>query len=251
MKIIAHRGSSALRPENTIASFDLAIKSEFNLIELDIHLSSDDVPVVIHDETVDRTTNGSGKISSLRLSQIKKLNAGENFNSKIRFNESIPTLEEIIKRYKNSSHIFIEIKSNDKKIISILSEILNKNNLYNRKKNDTLSIRIPGVSIISFDINQLIISKKLLPNINHGYLVKIAQEEHINLCEKYGFLGIFPYIKSINPKFVNLAKSANIFIGAWGLIDDDDIYLAKKLGLSGITVDDPKDAYKKLQRFNK
>ena len=120
----------------------------------------------------------------------------------------------------------------------------------NNINNDTLLTRIPGVSIISFDIKQLILSKKILPNLNHGYLVRVAEVEHINFCKKYGFLGIFPYIKSINSDFVNLAKSANLFVGAWGLINDEEIYLAKKLGLSGITVDNPLDVNTKLQRFN-
>ena len=96
MKIIAHRGASALRPENTIASFDLAVESGFKLIELDVHLTSDNIPVIMHDETVDRTTNGTGNINSLSLKDIKKLNAGYNFDSQIKYLENIPTLSEII-----------------------------------------------------------------------------------------------------------------------------------------------------------
>tara|TARA_Y100001970_G_scaffold93702_1_gene118126 strand:- start:9137 stop:9892 length:756 start_codon:yes stop_codon:yes gene_type:complete len=249
MKIIAHRGASALRPENTIASFDLAIESGFKLIELDVHLTSDNIPIVMHDETVDRTTNGTGNINSLCLKDIKRLNAGYNFDSRIKYIEDIPTLSEIIARYNNSSHIFIEIKSKDKTIIPIIKDILIKHNLYNDKKHETLSLGIPGVSIISFDINQLILSKSISPNINHGYLVKIAKENDIEICKKYGFLGIFPYIKTISTKFVDLALSNNLFIGAWGVMSKNEVIIAKQLGLSGITVDNPSEVKKQLKRL--
>ena len=75
IEIIAHRGYSAERPENTIASFDLAVNSGFPLIELDTHLTLDKIPVVMHDSDVDRTTNGTGPINSLTLEEIKKLDA--------------------------------------------------------------------------------------------------------------------------------------------------------------------------------
>lgn len=251
MKIIAHRGASALRPENTIASFDLAIESGFKLIELDVHLTSDNVPVIMHDETVDRTTNGTGNINSLSLKDIKKLNAGYNFDSQIKYLENIPTLSEIISRYKNSSHIFIEIKSRDKKIIPIIKDLLVKNKLYNDKIFETLYLGIPGVSIISFDINQLILSKSISPHINHGYLVKIASENDIEICKKYGFLGIFPYINNISKKFVDHARSNKLFIGAWGVMSEDEVILAKQLGLSGITVDNPSEVNTQLKRLEK
>ena len=71
MKIISHRGYSSLRPENTISSFDYSLEKGFPYIEFDIHITLDGVPVVMHDETVDRTTNGSGQIRDLTLNEIK------------------------------------------------------------------------------------------------------------------------------------------------------------------------------------
>ena len=112
IEIIAHRGYSAERPENTIASFDLAVNSGLPLIELDTHLTLDKIPVVMHDSDVDRTTNGTGPINSLTLEEIKKLDAGSWFDVAYS-NQQVPTLEEILIRYKNRAHIFIEIKSNE------------------------------------------------------------------------------------------------------------------------------------------
>ena len=77
--IIAHRGFSSERPENTISSFDHAFNNGFNLLELDVHLSSDGVLVVMHDEKVDRTTNGTGFLKSMTYKEISQLDAGSWF----------------------------------------------------------------------------------------------------------------------------------------------------------------------------
>lgn len=72
-KIIAHRGSKSTRPENTLTAFREALHVGSDGIELDVHLSSDGEVVVIHDETVDRTTNGTGLVSELTLQELKSL----------------------------------------------------------------------------------------------------------------------------------------------------------------------------------
>ncbi len=76
MKIYAHRGASAEFPENTIAAFQRAIDLRADGIELDVHLSSDGVPVVIHDETVDRTTDATGAVNTMTAEQLGQLDAG-------------------------------------------------------------------------------------------------------------------------------------------------------------------------------
>jgi len=92
--IIGHRGASAHAPENTIAAFQLALKFGADAVELDAKLSADGAIVVIHDQTVDRTTNGQGKISEFSLTEIKKLDAGSKFDLQFE-GEAIPTLEEV------------------------------------------------------------------------------------------------------------------------------------------------------------
>lgn len=73
---IAHRGASAWAPENTIAAFKLALKMGADGFELDVQLTRDDQVVVIHDGSVNRTTNGKGRIANTNLSELKKLDAG-------------------------------------------------------------------------------------------------------------------------------------------------------------------------------
>ena len=95
IKIFAHRGSKGTHPENTLASFKEAVRVGSDGIELDVHLTKDGHLVVIHDETVDRTTNGTGEIRNLTLAEIKAMDAGSWFHNKYA-GEKIPTLEEVL-----------------------------------------------------------------------------------------------------------------------------------------------------------
>lgn len=103
MRFYAHRGASAERPENTMASFLRALEVGCHGIELDVHLSRDGVPVVIHDTTVDRTTNGSGDVASTDVSDLKSLDAGGG--------QAIPTLSEVLGVVAGKAHVDIEVKA--------------------------------------------------------------------------------------------------------------------------------------------
>ena len=80
VQIVAHRGSSGDRPENTLPAFAEAVRVKADIIELDVHLSKDGHLIVMHDETVDRTTNGKGRICDKTLTELKELNAGSWFS---------------------------------------------------------------------------------------------------------------------------------------------------------------------------
>ncbi len=103
MKIIGHRGYSAKYPENTLQAFQAAIDISADMIEFDVLMSKDGVPVIIHDETLNRTTNGKGLVSSMTLQQLKGLDAGNG--------QSIPTLEEVLQLAKGKIFLHVEIKS--------------------------------------------------------------------------------------------------------------------------------------------
>jgi len=103
MNVYAHRGASLECPENTMRAFRRALKLKVNGIELDVHLSSDGFPVVIHDATVDRTTDGAGAVAAMTLADLKELDAGEG--------ERIPTLAEVIDFVGSAVHVDIEVKA--------------------------------------------------------------------------------------------------------------------------------------------
>lgn len=106
----AHRGASALAPENTMAAFAMAEAIDADGIELDVHLSRDGVAVVLHDETVDRTSDGRGAVASLTLGQLQQLDAGSWFDGDFR-GERIPTLDEVLAWASDRLRLNIEIKS--------------------------------------------------------------------------------------------------------------------------------------------
>ncbi|SDW66666.1 glycerophosphoryl diester phosphodiesterase [Marininema mesophilum] len=107
---VAHRGASGYAPENTIASFDKAVTMKATSFELDVQRTKDGRLVIMHDTTVDRTTNGKGSVKNLTLKQIRELDAGSWFDKSFA-GEKVPTLEETLNRYRNKPiRILIELK---------------------------------------------------------------------------------------------------------------------------------------------
>ena len=107
--IWAHRGASHCAPENTLAAFTAAVESGADGLELDIHLSRDGVPVVIHDETLDRTTDGCGSVAEMTWQQLRLLDAGSWFSAAFA-GESIPTLKEVLTVFSGRLRLNLELK---------------------------------------------------------------------------------------------------------------------------------------------
>lgn len=109
-ELMAHRGNSALAPENTLAAFAKALQCRPQWIELDVHLSADGELIVMHDATVDRCTNGTGAIADLTLSELKQLDAGSWFGPQF-VGEQVPTLAEVVELVGDRVRLNVEIKS--------------------------------------------------------------------------------------------------------------------------------------------
>lgn len=109
IQVQAHRGASGYAPENTLPAFQLAVDMNADGIECDIHFSKDEHFIVCHDETVDRTSNGTGTISEMTLAEIKALDFGSKFDAKFA-GTTAPTLEEMLDVVKGMNVINIEIK---------------------------------------------------------------------------------------------------------------------------------------------
>lgn len=101
MLIISHRGAMAYEPENTLRSMKKALTFDIDYIEFDVHVTKDGALVVIHDDTVDRTTNGKGFVADMTLDQIKKLDAGKG--------EQVPTLQEVLHCIDRKVKVLVEI----------------------------------------------------------------------------------------------------------------------------------------------
>jgi glycerophosphoryl diester phosphodiesterase len=107
---VAHRGASAYAPENTLAAFAKACDLGADVLELDVHLTRDGQVVVMHDERVDRTTDGHGEIRSMTLDEIRGLDAGRWFGTSSA-GERVPTLQEVLERFAGRALIDIELKA--------------------------------------------------------------------------------------------------------------------------------------------
>lgn len=214
--IIAHRGFSAERPENTISSFDHAIDNGFSLLELDVHLSADGVLVVMHDEEVDRTTDGSGFLKSMSFQEISKLDAGSWFQGTDETSypsQKVPSLDQFLSKYSSKSHVFIEIKSLEEDLVTKLKDLLNLYDLI--PKFSTGKLDIPGASIISFNRTQVSLSARAMPTIGHGLLVIKPSGDDIDFCVDNQIKGLFPNINFLSSELMDLAKSNSLHVGVW------------------------------------
>ncbi|ABM03840.1 Glycerophosphodiester phosphodiesterase [Psychromonas ingrahamii 37] len=190
MKITAHRGGSSLAPENTLAAFNKAAELGCEWIEIDVQLSIDEVPVVIHDQTVERCTDGSGAVSSMTLDSLKSLDAGLWFGEEFR-DERIPTLEETLLLARNTNlNVNIEIKLYRQDDLVLLCEKIKKVII-------DLDVEASQILFSSFNIEALKYMQYHQPQIRRGLLVEtipanvlllLAEIEAYSLHCNYVFL---------------------------------------------------------------
>lgn len=185
-QIFAHRGASGAFPENTWPAFEAAVKAGVDGIELDVHLSKDNQLIVMHDETVDRTTNGSGRIMDMTLAEIKELDAGAKFPTKSIF-AAVPTFTEVLALLaeKNFSGILnVEIKTDVLEYPGIEEALAA---VVSRRKVDFQMI------FSSFRLSTLEAFHGLVPEAELAYIIRL-EEEKTKLVEKT------PYLQGLHPK---------------------------------------------------
>ena len=107
--VVAHRGAAAVAPEHTIAAFERALELGADGLQLDVHLSRDEQPVVIHDFTLERTTDGAGAVRALRVPELKRLDAGRWFDGAFT-GQRLQTLQEVLERFRGRARFWIELR---------------------------------------------------------------------------------------------------------------------------------------------
>ncbi len=258
--LIAHRGYSSEAPENTTEAFDLALKHGFNNFELDAQLTRDGEVVVIHDETVDRTTNGHGAVRDLTLAEIKSLDAGAWFNGGpdgvgqpgygSYAGARVATLAEVLERYKGRAHIHLELKSFEQELPGKVAQELKKAGYITAGGGHALNP--PGVTVSSFLPQQLHRSRRHLQGVTHGWLLEKITLVEIALCVQLGLTsvpetgGIFPRAGKVTAEEVAWAKAAGLQVRTWGVGSIIDLKRAVDSGATGTTVDWPGRAKKAL-----
>lgn len=163
MKITAHRGVSSLAPENTLAAFEQAALLGLDWIEIDVQLSQDKVPVVIHDRTVNRCTNGRGRVADMSVQALKALDAGLWFGDAYE-GESIPTLAEtLLLAQKHDLTVNVELKHYEGDDIDLLCQQV-------KLVMTELGIAKEQVLFSSFSTQALTVMQRIMPTIRRGQL---------------------------------------------------------------------------------
>jgi len=231
MKIYAHRGYSGRYPENTMLAFREAAKTGCDGIELDVQVTKDGQLVVFHDESIDRTTDGTGYIRDYTLEELRKFNAAARWDGKFGF-EPIPTFEE-----------YCEFASGEKFVTDV--EIKTGVYYYEQIEEKTLEmIKKYGlcdrVFFSSFNHSSITILRRLAPEIKCGALV-----EHEGLgnpgyyCEKMDFQCFHPGWKCMSKEDVESCKAHGIELNVWTVNDMDILQRMCEYGVDGVITNFP------------
>lgn len=239
--VLAHRGDFAHAPENTLASFSQALKKGADGIELDVKLTSDRKVIVIHDTTVDRTTNGSGKIPSFSLSGIRELDAGAWFGDQFR-GEKVPLLEEVFDVVGRDRLINIELTNYATPRDGLVVEVCE---LIRRHANQH------QILFSSFFPSNLKIAARELPEVPRGLLAMPGLAGV--WARSFGFMfgnyqAMHPHISSVNLQQVQRVHRIQRRIHVWTANTPAEVFQLKEWGVDGIFTDDPQLTLQALGR---
>lgn len=223
MLTVGHRGLMGVEPENTLRSFRRADREGVDMIELDLHLSSDGALVVMHDADVDRTTDGSGPISGFTLEELRALDAGEG--------ERVPVFEEVVEAVR--APLQAEIK--DGAAARVLARAIEKGDLHKR------------VTVISFQAEALRETRELLPDMP---LVLVAGKSSPTAPERARDLGavmVSLELCHLEAETVQRCHEAGIEVISWTVNTPEELERARALELDGVVTNRPEilDAVRK------
>jgi glycerophosphoryl diester phosphodiesterase len=238
--IIAHRGASAHAPENTLAAFELALQYEADAIELDAKLSADGQVVVIHDQTVDRTTDGSGKLREMTLDQLRKLDAGSHFDIAFR-GERIPMLSEVFEAVGKRTFINVELTNYASPIDDLPVKVVELVQQYGLAQRVLFS---------SFSPLALQRAHRLLPEVPIGLLATrgwFGALARSWLSQVIPYQALHPELHDVTPKLVKRIHRAGRRVCVYTVNQPNDIRYLFALGVDGIFTDDPRLARQTLE----
>ena len=249
--IIAHRGASALAPENTFAAFQKAIDDGADGIEFDVRLAKDDVPVVFHDSTLNRLSSIKGRVSEFTSEELGKLDVGSWFNKKNphRFNnkysaENVPTLLQLfdfLRDYRGL--IYIELKGRNEdmpRLSETICDLIRQTNL------------LPQIIVKSFKLEGIAVAGQTLPEVRTAALfapkiLDILRKKKIILkkAQEFNADEISIHYSLATAKFVRRAEKKGLPVVIWTANNPAWVKRALKLGISAIITDNPAQLIKK------
>jgi glycerophosphoryl diester phosphodiesterase len=219
---IGHRGAAGYEPENTLASFRKALALGVDMIELDVHLAKTGELVVLHDESVDRTTDGKGPVASKTLKELKALRAGGV--------EKIPTLEEVLNLIDKACMLNIELKG--KHTAAPAADTV-------KRYVEDYGWDYDRFLLSSFDLDMVIEAKNHNPNIRTGFLFETLDEKAFGKIKESVVFSVNPEASSLNPLMVRKIHSMDCKVYAWLANSEKEIQRLIEIGVDGIFSDYP------------
>jgi glycerophosphoryl diester phosphodiesterase len=234
--VMAHRGNRVMFPENTMAAFRQAVDDGADILETDLHLSSDEVFVCIHDATVDRTLSASGNVNDKSLKELKSLQAFGNDSSLT--DETIPTLAELAEFLPQNVALALELKTDrflEQEVCLRLGDLLSKYDVMNRSM------------VLSFSLERLNAVKQAVPELPVGWIsmTRLIPNLPVDL------IGSFWPVFFINPFYVKMAHRRGIFTCPLDPTPDTRLPCYLRLGVDAVLSDDPGKTRKEIDRLHK
>ena len=223
--VVGHRGAAGHAPENTLASLALGHALNADALEIDVHLSADGVPVVIHDSTVDRTTNGHGAVADLSLDRLKSLDASA--GNPIYTGIKLPTLDEVLVWARGRARLVIELKKPaEAELVRKTLDLLGQHQLLDR------------VFLISFDHEGLKLVRESSSEALTGALYD-STEDPVAVAAACGANAVCPRWSRLTREQVHAAQQAGLAVSVWTANEYADIAAMGALGVDAVTSDYP------------
>ena len=241
--VVGHRGACAYAPENTLASFRLAAEQGAQAVELDAKLSADGKVMVIHDPTVDRTTNGKGRVNQLTLAELKTLDAGSFFGSAFA-GEPIPTLEEVFDGVGKLLLINVELTNYTSIGDSLVSKVVDLVRAF------YLEDRVIFSSFHPFNLAR---AGKLLPEVPRAMLAEPGWGgwwARSFLMHGAAPDAVNPYFSDASPAFLARQRELKRAVYVWTVNNPDEMKRLALESVGGIITDDPPAALRVLNALS-
>ncbi|MEZ8739385.1 glycerophosphodiester phosphodiesterase family protein [Photobacterium swingsii] len=234
--ISGHRGARALAPENTLAGIKKAAECGATWVEMDVQLSADRVPVMIHDKTVNRCTNGRGSVGKMSLETLKQLDANAKFSGtdKDLYNEEqIPTLEEALLLCEQLGITMnLEIKIHRKtEVLPLVEQIV--------KTVKQLNFPLDKLVFSSFDLGVLTYCKTLYPEVRRGLITSKNKRNMMRKAQELSLYSIHYDQSKLTENMATKIKAAGLQLHIWTMNEPDKAAMFRSWGVDNIITDYP------------
>jgi glycerophosphoryl diester phosphodiesterase len=254
-EVIAHKGASGMAPENTIVAIQMALDMGVDMIAIDVQNTKDEQIVVIHDATLDRTTNGSGLVHDYTLEEIKQLDAGSWFDSKFS-QERVPTLKEILDVVDGRCKVLVEIKHMDhphyhdfsEKLIDVIREERNGFDWVILESYEKEYLEAAHEYDERVQTKQLMIGEDSTPLL----AFYVESRVHLGRSEKNAQLkALNPHFETLSPRRVFRMHARGFKVYTYTVNERDDMIIQLNMGVDGLITDYPSRAIKLRQEIEK